>query len=175
MVEIGQKAPDFRASAVRDGDGHVFELFTAVDTHEVTVLLFYPADFVPSCTAELVAVREAGWTEENGLAIVGVSADSLFSHASYADQYDLPLALVSDFHGSVAESYDLLVEEWEGHSHIPARATVVVDSDWTVRAVERVADALDHDQPAPVTRATGAIRDSGVDVAEPTVEYAEWG
>lgn len=174
MVEAGQKAPDFRAAAVRDGEGQLFELFTAVGSHEAAVLLFYPADFVPACTAELVAVREAAWVAETDLAVVGISGDSLFSHASYADQYDLSMPLVSDFHGGVADSYDLLVEEWEGHTQIPARATVVIDRDWNVVAVEQAGNALDHDKPAPVTRARATIRELGVEVAEPTVEYDKW-
>lgn len=175
MVDIGQKAPDFRAPAVVDGGGQLFELFTAVSAHEAVVLLFYPADFVPACTAELVAVSEAGWTDVGTLAVVGVSGDSLFSHAAYADRYGLSMTLVSDFHSGVADSYDLLVDEWEGHAHIPARATVVIDSDWNVAAIERAANPLDHERSAPVERAAESLQTLDVGVETPAVEYENWG
>jgi len=89
------------------------------------VLLFVPADFVPACTAEWTAVRDANWNKTPGLAVIGISGDSLFSHAAYANEFDLPFPLVSDFHGGIAETYDLLAEKWEGHSRIGRRATVV--------------------------------------------------
>lgn len=174
MVEAGQKAPDFRAPAVLGGEGQLFEMFTAVGTHEAAVLLFYPADFVPSCTAELVAVSEAGWSDAADLAVVGIAGDSLFSHAAYADRYDLSMPLVSDFHGGVADSYDLLVDQWEGHTHIPARATVVIDRDWNVVTVERAANPLDHERPAPVERAVDSLQSLDIDAGTPTVEYESW-
>jgi len=148
MVAPGQKAPDFIAPALIDGQGTALELFVQIREHEAVVLLFAPADFVPACTAEFVAVREAGWHDTPDLAVIGLTGDSLFSHADYADQYDLPFPLVSDFHAGVADQYDLVLDEWEGHRTIPGRAAVVIDGDWEVRALER-ADPLDQSDPAP--------------------------
>lgn len=170
MVTTGQKAPDFITPAVVDGEVHMLELFAQLREHDAVVLVFEPADFVPTGTAELRAVREAGWHEHPDVLVVGLTGDSLYSHFAYADQYDLPFPLVSDFHGGIAESYDLLLEEWEGHSAIPARATVVLDGDWTVRAIEQV-EPLDSRSPAPVERATETLRELGLDVARPDVRY----
>ena len=170
MVEIGQKAPDFIASAVADGEGTVIELFAEIRRHEAAVLIFQPAAFVPTGTAEFVAVRDAKWHSHPELFVVGLTGDSLYSHAAYAEQFDLPFPLLSDFHGSVAESYDLLIEEWEGHSAVPARATVVIDDDWELRAVEKT-EPLSERSPAPVERATEAIQALGVDVTPATPEF----
>jgi peroxiredoxin len=172
MVTVGGKAPDFIAPALVDGEGVMVELFKTIRTHDAVALLFAPADFVPECTAELVAVRDAGWHTVDGLAVIFLSGDSLFSHAAYADQHDLPFTLVSDFHGSVAETYGLLAEEWEGHSHIPRRATVVVDGDWDVAAIHRTDDPLDRVSPAPVEDASETLRSLGLDVQQPNVDYA---
>lgn len=171
MVTVGDSAPDFIATAFDDGEGVTLELFREVQAHDATVLYFYPADFVPECTAELTAVREAGWFDNDDLAVIGLSGDSLFSHAAYTAEYDLDLPLVSDFHGSVAENYDLLAEEWEGHSHIPGRAAVVIGSDWEIRSIEREVEPLAWASPAPVERAHKHLRDLGVDVTRPTVSY----
>lgn len=171
MVTRGQKAPDFIAPALVDGEGVMFELFEKMSTHSGVVLYFCPADFVPECTAELVAIRDAGWHTVDDLAIVALSGDSLFSHAAYANEYDLPFTLVSDFHGGVAGAYDLLADEWEGHSNIPKRAAVVIESDWTVATVEEVEDPLDRPVPAPVEVVTDTVRELGLDVDRPHVEY----
>jgi peroxiredoxin len=168
MVAPGQKAPDFAATALIDGQGELLELFAEVRDHEAVVLLFAPADFVPTCTADFVAVREAGWQDHPDLAVIGLTGDSLFSHATYADQYDLPFPLISDFHASVAGQYDLVLDEWEGHRTIPGRAAVVVDGDWDVRALED-ADPLDRSAPAPVERVVGTLETLGLDVGNPDV------
>jgi peroxiredoxin len=170
MVTTGQKAPDFIRPAVVGEDVQMLELFAELRERSAVALVFQPADFVPTGTAELRAIRAADWYDTPGLLVVGVTGDSLYSHFAYASQYDLQFPLVSDFHGGVADSYDLLVADWEGHSDIPGRATVVVDGDWEVRAVER-AEPLDSRSPAPVERATGTLRELGLDVARPDVQY----
>lgn len=171
MVEVGQTAPDFIAPAVSQGEAFELELFRLIEDHDAVALLWYPADFVPTCTADLTGVRDAGWHEIPNLAVVGISGDSLFAHAAYADRFDLPIPLVSDFHGSVADSYGLLADAWEAHSRIPRRGAVVVDGDWEVRFVETTTDALEQADPAPVERAAEALGDIGIDVERPTVDY----
>lgn len=173
MIDVGRKAPDFIAPAVEDGTGVELELYRLVERHRAVVVSFAPATFVPAPTAELTAIRDAGWHDESELAVVAVTGDSLFAAFAYADRFGLPFPVVSDFHGGVADSYDLLAESWEGHSEIPRRATVVIDDDWTVQFAAATADALDHAAPAPAVSATGTLREMGFDVAEPRVEYDE--
>ena len=113
----------------------------------------------------MIAIDEA-WGDHPELAVLCLSGDGLYSHRAYADRHGLRTPLLADLHGEVADSYGLRVAEWEGHREIPRRATVVIDGDWTVRAVE-TAEPL----PAPAARATAALRECGLDVARPTVEY----
>jgi peroxiredoxin len=175
MVGAGDTAPDFIAPAVSGEAADELALFRLVEAHDAVALLFAPAAFVPTCTAEFAAVRDAGWDDRDDLAVAALTGDSLYAAFAYADRFALPFPVVADFHGGVAESYDLLADSWEGHSEIPRRATVVIDGDWTVRFAEATADALDRADPAPVQRATGALRDLGVDVERPRVDYdGEW-
>jgi alkyl hydroperoxide reductase subunit AhpC len=171
MVAVGQQAPDFRAPAFVGDGGDVLELVSEIKNNEAVVIMFAPADFVGPVTAEWLAVQEA-WDDTRGLSLIGLTGDSLFSHAAYADEYDVPLPLVSDFHAGIADQYDLLLSEWEGHQHIPARATVVIDGDWQVRAVER-ADPLAQDSPAPSERASRELDELGFDLSRPAVEYIQ--
>lgn len=171
MVERDQTAPDFIAPAVSDGQVIELELFRLIDEHDAVVLLFYPADFVPACTAELVAIRDAGWASNDDIAVVGLSGDSLFAHFAYADRFSLPFPLVSDFHGSIADSYGLLTDEWEAHTDISKRAVVVIDGEWTVRFVAESRDALDQVEPAPVERAGDAVAELDIDLPRPQVDF----
>ncbi len=171
MIDVGVKPPDFIAPAVSEGRGTELELFRLVDTHDAVVLCFAPANFVPTCTATFAGIRDAGWDGRDDLAVVALTGDSLFSGFAYADRFEFTFPIVADFHGGVADSYDLLAESWEGHPRIPRRATVVIDGDWTVRFAETTTDALDRVAPSPVQNATATLRDLGVDVDRPRVNY----
>lgn len=171
MVSPGQTAPDFIAPAV-DGDRTVeLALFELIDRHDAVVLLVAPCTFLPEPTAEWLAVERAGWQDHERVATVGLSADSLYAAYAYADRYGFSFPIVSDFHGGVSDRYDLLADEWESHEGVPRRAAVVVDGDWTVRAVETVEDPHDRVQPGPATRAVDALQSCGVDVERPDVDY----
>lgn len=173
MVTTGQKAPDFIAPAITRGQPEMLEFFSLLNQHRGAVLLFAPADFVPVVTAEWAAVRDAGWADVPGLAVVALSGDSLYSHAAYADRFDFPFTIVSDFHGTVAEIYELALEEWEGHDHVPARATVVIDGNWSV-AFDEAVDPLGQITPAPVEQATEHLQGLGFDVEKPEVDYDQY-
>lgn len=171
MIDVGVKAPDFIAPAVSEGRGAELELFRLVERRNAVVLCFAPANFVPTCTAAFAAVRDAGWHDRDDLAVVALTGDSLFSGFAYADRFEFSFPIVADFHGGVAESYDLLADSWEGHSQIPRRATVVIDADWTVQFAEATTDALDRAAPSPVQNATATLREIGIDVDRPRVNY----
>ncbi|MDV7350451.1 redoxin domain-containing protein [Halorubrum distributum] len=171
MIDVGDTAPDFAAPAVTGERADELALFRLVEAHDAVALLFAPATFVPTCTAELAAVRDAGWADRDDLAVAALTGDSLYAGFAYADRFDLPFPVVSDFHGGVAESYGLLADSWEGHSDIPRRAALVIDGDWTVRFAEATADPLDRADPAPVERATEALREIGAEADRPRVAY----
>mgnify|MGYP002760694895 CR=1 FL=1 len=171
MIDVGVTAPDFIAPAVTAGTAAELELFRLVDRHEAVVCCFAPANFVPTCTAALAGVRDAGWHDRDDLAAVALTGDSLYAAFAYADRFALPFPVVADYHCGVADSYDLLADSWEGHSAIPRRATVVIDCDWTVRFAETTDDPLDRADPAPVERAAETLREIGLDVDRPRVDY----
>jgi peroxiredoxin Q/BCP len=61
------------------------------------VLYFYPKDSTPGCTRQaqgFTASKKA--IEKAGGVVVGVSRDSVKSHCSFRDKYDLAIPLVSD-------------------------------------------------------------------------------
>jgi peroxiredoxin Q/BCP len=118
-MNIGDTAPDF---TLKDGDGNDWTLSNYIG-HTV-VLLFYPGDNTPVCTAQLCSVRDH-WSEyqATGAEVVGISMDSAESHDKFAEKHELPLKLLSDDKGEVTKNYD--VKSWlPGRS---ARAVIVID------------------------------------------------
>ena len=120
-MNIGEKASDF---TLTDGDGNDWTL-SNYKGHTV-VLLFYPGDNTPVCTAQLCSVRDH-WSEyqATGAEVVGISTDSVESHKGFADKNRLPLRLLSDEGRKVSEMYDM--KSWlPGRS---ARGVVVIDGE----------------------------------------------
>lgn len=70
------------------------------------VLYFYPKDETSGCVAEACAFRDA---HEQLLAknavVIGVSRDSVQSHADFARHHNLPFILLSDPHGLALKPY----------------------------------------------------------------------
>lgn len=61
------------------------------------VLYFYPADFTPACTAQACGVRDMHEEMASaGVAVAGVSPQSVESHRKFAEKYKLPFTLLAD-------------------------------------------------------------------------------
>ncbi|MDM7922449.1 MAG: peroxiredoxin [Pyrinomonadaceae bacterium] len=120
-MNIGTDAPEF---SLNDGDGNDWSL--AEHRGKTVVLLFYPGDNTPVCTAQLCSVRDH-WSEyqATGAEVVGISTDTVASHKGFAEKNELPLRLLSDADGKVSEAYGM--KSWlPGRS---ARGVVVIDKE----------------------------------------------
>ena len=118
-MNIGDFAPDF---TLKDGNGGDWTLSDHRD--ETVVLLFYPGDNTPVCTAQLCSVRDH-WSEyqATGAEVVGISTDTVQSHKGFSEKHSLPLRLLSDPKGEVSAKYGM--KSWlPGRS---ARGVVVID------------------------------------------------
>ena len=83
-----------------------------VDFEAPAVLFFYPADATPGCTTEATQFdRELETYLDAGVAVYGVSTDDVDSHASFADEEDLDVTLLADPDATVAEAFEVDVEE----------------------------------------------------------------
>ena len=92
MLEAGMKAPDF---ALFDKDGKKRSLSEFLG--KKVVLYFYPKDNTPGCTRQACAFAGAyAEFQKKGVAVIGVSKDSVASHVKFAEKYQLPFVLLSD-------------------------------------------------------------------------------
>lgn len=152
MSEIikDSKAPEF---TLNDGEGGDWAL-SNYKGHTV-VLLFYPGDNTPVCTAQLCSVRDH-WSEyqATGAEVVGISMDTVESHKSFAEKNQLPLRLLSDADGKVSTAYGM--KSWlPGRS---ARGVVVIDKEGKI--VYHKVQALSLFRPADED-VLSAIRQAG--------------
>lgn len=71
------------------------------------VVYFYPKDDTPGCTTEACSFRDAREliAELGNCEVVGISKDSVKSHAKFAEKYNLNFTLLSDEDHSVAEAF----------------------------------------------------------------------
>jgi len=92
LIQVGQKAPAF---ALRDTTGAVHHLKDYLG--RPVALYFYPKDDTPGCTDQACQFRDRTRDFDRATAIVlGVSPDSVESHAAFAEKLDLRFPLLVD-------------------------------------------------------------------------------
>ena len=144
MLQKGVLAPDF---ALQDQE-EVLHNLSDYRGNKV-VLYFYPKDDTPGCTKEACSFRDSfGDFRKNGLAVLGVSKDSISSHAKFQEKYSLPFPLLSDADTTVIKAYEAwgpkkyMGRDYEG----VLRITYIIDEDGKIlKAYEKV-KPQDHAQ-----------------------------
>lgn len=126
MLRPGEPAPEF---AGMDQNG---ELVSLRSIHgRPVVLYFYPEDGSPGCTAEACAFRDGmGALLRHGVEVVGVSTDSIESHARFAREHGLNFRLISDPERNIVRAFGV-----EGPSGRAERVTFLIGDDGFVRHV----------------------------------------
>jgi len=103
---VGDKAPTFEA---RTDAGTTWESAGRYGKKWL-VVYFYPGDFTPGCTAQANAFRDAMHKlTEKGVEVVGISGDSVQTHALFKKAQKLNFALLADEDGIVAKKFGVPV------------------------------------------------------------------
>ncbi len=123
MIAEQTKAPNF---TLRDSDGQQVSLSDF--TGKKVLIIFYPGDDTPVCTAQLCDYRNNVLEfTKRGIVVLGISPDSQTSHKSFAERNKLPFTLLSDTEKKTAKAYDAL-----GFLGMSQRAYVLVDEEGKV-------------------------------------------
>jgi peroxiredoxin Q/BCP len=105
--KIGNKAPSFSLP------DHTGQLHNLTDYAGQWVLIyFYPKDDTPGCTTEACSLRD-NLPKFKGLnaVVLGISADSVKSHAKFVAKYGLPFTILADQDKAVCEAYGVWGEK----------------------------------------------------------------
>jgi peroxiredoxin Q/BCP len=135
-IAEGQSVPDFRLS--EDGNDEQQRLSDL--RGRPVIVYFYPKDDTPGCTTEakdfscLIADFKAAGAE-----VIGISPDSLRSHAKFRDKHDLQVRLASDESTEIAKSFGVWVEkQMYGRTFMGVeRATFLIDGGGRLRRAWR--------------------------------------
>lgn len=74
------------------------------------IVYFYPKDNTPGWNNEANSFKDLyDQFKENNTEILGISKDSLNSHAKFRDKFDLPFLLLSDEEKRVHELFNVLI------------------------------------------------------------------
>jgi thioredoxin-dependent peroxiredoxin len=131
-LSAGDKAPNFKVAA-EDGA----TLSSAQLKGSPYVLYFYPKDDTSGCTKEAIAFSQAlPKFRKAGIEVIGVSKDSLESHAKFRKKHRLKIALGSDPETKMAEDWGVWVEKsLYGRKYMGLeRATFLVNAKGTIEA-----------------------------------------
>lgn len=141
MVEENDAAPDFELPT-EDGSFRLSRL-----RGSPVVVYFYPKDDTSGCTAEardFNALRAE--FKEAGAEVIGISPDSVASHAKFRKKHDLALTLASDEEKSVAQAYGVWVEKsMYGRKYMGVeRSTFLIDSNGRIARIWRKVKVPGH-------------------------------
>lgn len=107
MPDMPDPAPDF--DLPRDG-GDTVRLSDL--RGQAVVLFFYPRDDTPGCTRESIDFSEhLQEFADAGIAVFGISRDSLARHDKFIAKHGLQVPLLSDAEGTVCTAYGVWVEK----------------------------------------------------------------
>ncbi len=126
-AEVGDRAPGFTLPA--DNWEKTVSLGDCTGEGPVA-LFFYPGDWSSVCTDQMSRIQEEiGRFEALGAKVLGISADSPWSHRAFAEDRGIEFPLLSDFEKEVIEDYGVRHERG-----FPERAYFVIDREGVIRA-----------------------------------------
>jgi len=104
QLNVGDNAPDISLPIFPEG-----ELKLSDYRGQWVIVYFYPKDSTSGCTTESCEFRDAlpDFSAANAK-IVGVSRDSLKSHANFTAKQDLNFPLISDAEEVLCKAFDVL-------------------------------------------------------------------
>ncbi len=104
MLQVGQKAPDFKLVDIEKKEV-TLEQFKGKNL----VLFFFPMAWTGPCTTEMCSIQEdyKAYSDLNAT-IVGVSIDTLFALKHFGEDNKLNFPLLSDFNKETIKAYDLV-------------------------------------------------------------------
>lgn len=129
-LEVGQRAPSFN---LPDQHGTIVGL--ADFRGRWLVLYFYPKDFTPGCLTQAQHLRDVlPQIQHLEAEIVGISEDSVQSHARFDRTHHLNYTLLADDRGKVAAAYNSLYNLL-GVLKFAKRHSFIIDPEGRIAAI----------------------------------------
>jgi glutaredoxin-dependent peroxiredoxin len=157
-IKVGQEAPDFTANYLAPPDANGRRQRKEVKLSDFkgqknVVLAFFPAAFSSGCTNEMSKYQETtGQFNANNTVIVGISVDSPWANAAFAEKLGAQFTILSDAKRDVSRAYGVFDEQ----NVVARRTTFVIDRAGIVQQVFMAQEALD---PAHALEACAVLKE----------------
>ncbi len=131
-VSVGDTVPSFSLPA-DDGSTYTSDDFLG----RRYVIYFYPRDNTPGCTKEACQFSELDGFRALDISVLGVSPDSVQSHAKFRDNHNLSIVLLSDTDKTVSAAFGAWGEKSNyGRTYMGIiRSTFIVGPDGRVERI----------------------------------------
>jgi thioredoxin-dependent peroxiredoxin len=142
MLSENDKVPD---ATLPDDAGGTIKLSKLKG--QIVVLYFYPKDDTPGCTTQAKDFTcSAAQFKAAGAQIIGVSPDSVASHAKFRAKHDLAVQLAADEDHAVATAFGVWVEKsMYGKKYMGVeRSTFLIDKAGKIARVWRKVKVPGH-------------------------------
>lgn len=122
-LKKGVTAPDFSLKVTPDQTVSLSDFLG-----KPVILVFYPADFSPVCSGEMMLFNKIlSELKKYQASLLGISVDNIWSHLAFAKERNLRFPLLSDFNpkGAVSKLYNAYYEQ----DGVSERALYLIDRD----------------------------------------------
>ena len=128
-MKIGDACPSFE---LNNQSGELIKSSTFLGKQKV-VIFFYPKDETPGCTKEACTFRDRYEDFlELGCQVIGISSDSVDSHAQFANRFGFQFTLLADPEKIVRKAFNVPGNLF---GLLPGRVTYIIDSTGIVRGI----------------------------------------
>jgi thioredoxin-dependent peroxiredoxin len=141
-LTVGTKVPDFNLPSTDGGEWRLRDARGGP-----VVIYFYPKDATSGCTVEAQEFRDLhARFRRAGVALLGVSRDSIASHAKFREQQKLPFHLLSDADETACRLFDVIREKsLYGRKYMGIeRSTFLIDAKGVLRQEWRKVKVAGH-------------------------------
>jgi thioredoxin-dependent peroxiredoxin len=144
VLQAGAKAPDFELQTDK-GETVTLSQFAG----QKVVLFFYPKANTSGCTKEACSFRDeyAGF-QDKGIAVLGISPDSVKAQSNFSSKYNFPYHLLADTEHKTAEEFGVwALKKMYGKEYYGIlRTTFIIGEDGTILHVFEKVKPADHAQ-----------------------------
>jgi peroxiredoxin Q/BCP len=133
QLKVGDKAPELKGV---DQNGNAVDLNQYAG--KKVALYFYPKDDTPGCTAQACNLRDNfDVLKDKGIEVLGVSTDSVKSHAKFIDKFKLNFTLIADENKEIVEKFGVWgLKKFMGREYMGTnRTTFLIDEKGMIEGI----------------------------------------
>lgn len=125
-VEVGSSIPEF---TLKNQEGKDFNISELIGKKNM-VVYFYPKDDTPGCTKEACSFQDMYEDfKKIDTEVIGISGQSVESHKSFANKYNLTFTLLADEGNKVRKQFGVPTSFF---GLLPGRVTYVINKEGKV-------------------------------------------